>query len=250
MNEKYHRTQYLIGTAAGATCLGLSLLMYQTEGALVAHGWIRERTTGAFLLLFMAVLWLFVGSVHHSKMLFARLSREAPGQRTEPVRVGRVVTLTVLLTLVVASAVELQGLWMEGGWGLPEIVVLGSGQPTLFGLPIALGVGAIGLISIGPLSVGVISVGGFGVVAFQGIGIVSLGGVGLGVIALGGAVCGVVAIGGAALGYVAIGGGAIGVYVLAGGGKGRYVLTSQRKDPEAVAFFCKYVPRLRRVFTA
>jgi hypothetical protein len=250
MNEKDHRTQYLIGTAAGSTCLGLSLLVYQAEGAMVAQGWIRERTTGAFLLLFMAVLWLFLGSIHHSKMLFARLSSEAPEQRSEPVRTGRVVTLTVLLTLVVASALELQSLWMEGGWLFADITVSGSEQPTLFGPPIALGVGAVGPISVGPLGFGVISVGGFGVIAFQGIGIVSIGGVGLGVIAVGGAACGVIAIGGAALGYVAIGGGAIGVYVLAGGGKGRYVFTRQRQDPEAVAFFCKWVPRLSTAFRA
>src|SRR5262249_18530016 len=155
MNENYHRTQYLIGTAAGATCLGLSLLMYQTEGALVAHGWIRERTTGAFLLLFMAVLWLFVGSIHHSKMLFARLSREAPEQRTEPVRTGRVVTWTVLLTLAVACAIELSSLLLEGELGIPDITVSGTEPPSLFGLPIAVGVGAVGFVSIGPLGVGV-----------------------------------------------------------------------------------------------
>jgi MFS family permease len=250
MNAKYHRIQYLIGMAAGATCLALSLLAYQTEGAFLRHGWIHEGTTGAFLLLFMAVLMLFLGSIHHSKMLFARLSPGAPEQQIEPVRAGRVVTWTVLLTLVVASVSELHSLCLEGGWGLPDIMPSGSEPPTLFGLPIAVGVGAVGLISIGPLGVGVISVGGFGVIAFQGIGIVSFGGVGLGVIAMGGAVCGVIAIGGAALGYVAIGGGAIGVYVLAGGGKGRYVLTRQRQDPEAVAFFSKWFPRMRTAFTA
>jgi hypothetical protein len=250
MNEKYHRTQYLISTAVGFTCLGLWLLMSQMEGAFAAHGWIRERTTGPVFLLYTTVLMLFLGSRAYSNMLFARLSPDAPRQPTEPVRAGRVVTWTVLLTLAVASALEFQSLSVEGDWRLPDLMPADSGQPTLFGLPIAVGVGAVGLISIGPLGVGVISVGGFGVIAFQGVGIVSLGGVGLGVIALGGAACGVVAIGGAALGCVAIGGGAFGVYVLAASGKGRYVLTRQRQDPRAVAFFCTWVPRLRREFTA
>ena len=260
MNEKYHRTQYLIGTSAGCTCLLLSLLVYGTEGALVVDGWIRDRTMNALLCLVMAVLWLFLGSRYYSNMLFARLSPDAPEQRRDPVPASRVVTLTVLLTLVMASAFELQSLWMEGRWGLPDIMPAGREQPTLFGLPIAVGVGAVGLISVGPLSVGLISVGGFGVIAFQGIGIISFGGASLGVIAIGGAVCGViaiggaalgyVAIGGAALGYVAIGGGAFGVYVLAGGGKGRYVFTRQRQDPEAVAFFCRWAPRLRTAFKA
>jgi hypothetical protein len=114
MNEKYYRTQYLIGAAAGSTCLGLSLLVYQTEGALVAHGWIRERTMSAFFLLFMAVLWLFVGSIHHAKMLFARLSPDGREQPTEqPVRAGRVVTLTVLGTLALASIYEFCSVIMD-----------------------------------------------------------------------------------------------------------------------------------------
>src|SRR5262245_9733068 len=205
MNENNHRTQYLISVAAGSICLGLSLLVYQMEGAFAAHGWIRERTTGAFLLLFTAVLMLFLGSHAYSNMLFARLSPSAPQQRTEPVRTGRVVTWTVLLTLAVACAIELSSLLLEGELGIPDITVSGTEPPSLFGLPIAVGVGAVGFISIGPLGVGVISVGGFGVIAFQGIGIVSVGGVGLGVIAIGGAVSGVIAIGGAALGSVAIG---------------------------------------------
>jgi hypothetical protein len=250
MNEKDQRTQYLICTAAGFTCLVLWLLAYQTVGALAAHGWVRERTTDPTFLLYMAVVMLFLGARAYSNMLFARLSPGTAQQPTEPVRAGRVITLTVLLTLAVASAFELQSLSMEAGWDLPDIMPSVSEPPTLFGLPIAVGVGAVGLISIGPLGVGVISFGGFGFIAFQGVGIVSLGGVGLGVIAMGGAACGVIAIGGAALGYIAIGGGAFGVYVLAGGGKGRYVFTRQRQDPEAVAFFGKWLPRLRTTFTA
>jgi hypothetical protein len=249
MNANHHRIQFLIGTAAGATCLALSLLAYQMEGALLRQGWITGRPLGAFLLLFMAVLWLFLGSIHHAKMLFARPSPGAAEQQIEPVPAGRVVTWTVLVTLVVASVCEVHSLCLEEDW-VPDMMFPGGEPPTLFGLPIAVGVGAVGLISIGPFGVGVISVGGFGVIAFQGIGIISFGGVGLGVIGLGGAACGVIAIGGAALGYVAIGGAAVGVYVLAGGGKGRYVLTRQRQDPEAVAFFSRWFPRMRTAFTA
>jgi hypothetical protein len=250
MNEKHHRTQYLICTSAGFTCLGLSLLTYQAEGTFVAHGWIHERTTGAFVLLFMAVLMLFLGSRAYSTMLFARLSPGATQQPAEPVRAGGVIALTMLVTLAVFSVVELQSLGMEDGWDFPDIIQLESRNLTLFGLPIALGVGAVGVVSIGPFGVGVISFGGFGVIAVQGIGIVSVGGAGLGVIALGGAACGVIAIGGAAVGYVAIGGGAVGVYVLGASGAGRYVLSKRRQDAEAVALFSKWVPGVRKAYTA
>jgi hypothetical protein len=251
MNEKYHRTQYLIGVTAGAACLALWMIVYQMEGAFIKASWIHERTTGWFVLLFMAVLSLFLASIHHAKMLFAGQSPEAPRQPTAPAaRTKFVVTWTLIVTGVVASVVEFQCLSMEGNWDLPDIMESTTGQATLFGLPIEVGVGAVGFVSVGPLGVGVISVGGFGVLAFQGIGIVSVGGVGLGVIGLGGAASGGIAIGGAALGFVAIGGGAMGVYVLGASGKGRYVLSKQRHDPEAVALFGKWVPGVRRVLKA
>ena len=40
------------------------------------------------------------------------------------------------------------------------------------------------------------------------------------------------------------------MYVLAGGGKGRYVFDRNRQDPEAVAFFCQYIPWLRTALAA
>jgi hypothetical protein len=123
-------------------------------------------------------------------------------------------------------------------------------MPTLFGLSIEMGIAPIGVIAFGPLALGLITFGGAGVFSLGGIGVVSFGGGALGVVAIGGGACGVIAIGGGAVGYIAIGGGALGVYVLAGGGKGRYVFDRRRQDPEAVAFFCRYVPRLRTVFTA
>src|SRR5262245_26372977 len=182
MNEKYQRTQYLICTAAGFTCLVLWLLAYQTVGALAARGWIRERTTDPSILLYVAIVMLFLGSRAYSKMLFARLAPDTAQQPTEPVRAGRVVILTALLTTAVALIFELQGLSMDGGFDLADIMPSGGEPATLLGLPIAVGVGAVGLISIGPLGFGVISVGGFGIIAIQGVGIVSVGGVGLGVI--------------------------------------------------------------------
>jgi hypothetical protein len=127
----------------------------------------------------------------------------------------------------------------------------GQPQPLVLGLPlVALGVAQVGLLGFGPQAFGVISFGGLGVLSFGGIGLVSFGGAALGVVALGGAACGLIAVGGAACGYVAVGGGAVGVYVLAGGGKGRHVFDRRRQDPEAIEFFCKYVPRLRTAFTA
>jgi hypothetical protein len=246
MNEKYHRTQFLICLTAGATCIALWMVVYQTEGEFMKAGWIHERTAVWFFLLVMAVLSLFGASIHHAKMLFARQSPGVPGQQSSPpVRTRFVVTWTLVVTVVVAAVLESQSLSMEGNWGLADIMESGTGQATLLGLPIAVGVGAVGFISVGPLGVGVISFGGFGVLSFQGVGIVSIGGVGVGVIALGGAACGVIAIGGAALGYVAIGGGALGVYVLGASGKGRYVLTKRRHDPKAVALFGKWVPGVR-----
>jgi hypothetical protein len=127
----------------------------------------------------------------------------------------------------------------------------GQPQPLVLGLPlVVIGVGEVGFIAFGPQSFGVISIFGAGLISLGGVGIVSFGGVAVGAVAIGGAACGLIAVGGAALGYVAVGGGACGIYVMAGGGKGRHVLDSRRQDPEAIRFFCKYVPRLRAAFTA
>ncbi len=156
------------------------------------------------------------------------------------------------LTNVVAANMLLLVLPLCAFFWLFDIALFSGNQeaPTLFGLPVATGIAPIGVVAAGPLAIGVITFGGFGIVAFNGIGVISFGGGGVGIIAIGGAACGVIAIGGAALGYVAIGGGALGVYVLARGGKGRHVFDRRRQDPEAVAFFRKYVPRLRTAFTA
>lgn len=132
-------------------------------------------------------------------------------------------------------------------------------EATLFGLPllhagdsfstgiIAHGGMAIGLISVGGLSFGILSFGvGAGVIQVGfGPGLIAVGPCAFGVIAIGGASCGLIAIGGAATGYVAVGGAAYGKYVLAGGGRGTYVFDRRQQDPMAVAFFCRYIPRLK-----
>jgi hypothetical protein len=124
-------------------------------------------------------------------------------------------------------------------------------SPPVLGLPLmAFAFGEIGWLSVGPQAFGLVSIFGVGLISFGGVGIVSFGGVALGAVALGGGACGLIAVGGGALGVVAVGGGALGVYVLAGSGRGRHVFDRRRQDPEAVEFFCKYVPRLRTVFTA
>jgi hypothetical protein len=171
--------------------------------------------------------------------------------RLDQQKFGSIVVTNVWLLIApfFIAAFVLQHILMSG----PDMLMSGAAQAqtTVFGLPlVAIGVAPVGVICFGPLAVGVISVGGIGVISFGGIGIVSFGGVALGGIALGGGACGLIAVGGAALGYVAVGGGARGVYVLAGAGKGRYVFDRRRQDPKAVEFFCKYVPRLRKAFTA
>lgn len=121
-----------------------------------------------------------------------------------------------------------------------------GGQPSVLGLPvgiISLGGGALGFVSFGGLAIGAIACGG------GAIGIIAVGGGALGVIAFGGGAVGVIAFGGGACGYIAIGGGAYGTYVLAGDGKGKYVFDRRRQDDEAVRFFCRIFPRLRRAFT-
>ncbi len=103
------------------------------------------------------------------------------------------------------------------------------------------------------MGIGIIAAGGagFGVVAFGGLaaGIFAFGGGAIGIVAVGGGAIGVIAFGGGAAGVVALGGGAVGRYVLADDGIGKYVFTRKRQDPEAVAFFVRYLPRLRSAIT-
>ncbi|HYO11027.1 MAG TPA: hypothetical protein VER17_18830 [Tepidisphaeraceae bacterium] len=104
------------------------------------------------------------------------------------------------------------------------------------------GVG-VGIIGIGGVGIGLIGIGGLG------LGAVAIGGGAVGLIALGGGSLGLIAVGGGATGLVAVGGGAAGRYALGQRGGGRYVLALNRQDEEAIAFFCRYAPELRRAVT-
>ena len=99
MSEKNDRRTFLIGRAAGYTCLALSLLAYSVEGGLAARGWIPERTVNAFAFLLTAILSLFPASLAYSRMLLVRRSEYTTERQAEPMKAGRLVTWTVLLTL-------------------------------------------------------------------------------------------------------------------------------------------------------
>jgi ribosomal protein L37E len=118
-------------------------------------------------------------------------------------------------------------------FGLPLVhVVWGYGINPLTGrLRVAKGIIAVGNVAIGVVAVGGVALGG-----------VAVGGVALGLAALGGCAIGVLlALGGMAIGLVAIGGGAVGYYALGGGAWGAHALGGNVQDPEAVAFFKRYL---------
>jgi hypothetical protein len=108
---------------------------------------------------------------------------------------------------------------------------------------------ARGVIAIGDVATGVLAIGGFarGAIAIGGaaVGLLSIGGCAIGLLAaLGGFAAGGVAGGGMAIGGVAAGGSAIGYYATGGDARGEFVVCPARRDPEAVEFFHKYLPRL------
>ena len=121
--------------------------------------------------------------------------------------------------------------------------VLGGLNWDVLGIPlISSNVIGLGIISIGGLAVGFLALGGGACV------VIAVGGGAIGLVAIGGGAIGVIAMGGGAAGLIAVGGGAAGYYVLAGSGRGKHVLSYTRQDPQAVQFFCKYLPRLREAF--
>jgi hypothetical protein len=150
--------------------------------------------------------------------------------------------LMLWLPFLVVMAVPAGVQYFAPGWtGMrigPVPVVDISGNAS--GMP---GIG-LGIIAFGGLSIGAIACGG------GAVGLVAVGGGALGLVALGGGAVGVIAVGGGAVGYIAMGGGGVGRYVLGGGGRGRAVFSYVRQDPEAVEFFCRYLPRLRRAFAS
>jgi hypothetical protein len=121
-------------------------------------------------------------------------------------------------------------------------------------------IGPIPVIDIGGMTsgmygqgFGIISCGGvaFGGIAMGGaaVGLVAIGGAAVGVVAIGGGAVGLVAIGGGACGYIAVGGNAVGYYAMGQKAGGKYALGLNRQDQEAVDFFVRYVPGLRRAVT-
>jgi hypothetical protein len=115
--------------------------------------------------------------------------------------------------------------------GLPLVHIATGIDPATGRKRIAKGVIAIGDIAVGWLAIGGLAVGG-----------IALGGCALGLIALGGAAIGVLlALGGLAIGCVAIGGAAIGYYALGGGAFAVHPLGANAQDPEATAFFKRWL---------
>jgi hypothetical protein len=108
---------------------------------------------------------------------------------------------------------------------------------------IAFGGGAVGGIAAGGGALGVIAVGGMAV------GLIAFGGGAVGVLAVGGGSFGLIAIGGGSVGYIALGGTACGWYALGQKAYGRHALGLNRQDLEAVAFFSRWVPGLRKAVT-
>jgi hypothetical protein len=112
---------------------------------------------------------------------------------------------------------------------------------------------ARGIFAFGDMATGFLAIGGLarGIVAFGGlaVGLVSLGGLAIGVLAaLGGGALGGIAFGGGAVGYVAVGGVAAGYYALGGVAVGAHAVSPLHQDPEAVAFFHRFLPWVRQTF--
>jgi hypothetical protein len=102
---------------------------------------------------------------------------------------------------------------------------------------------ARGIFAFGDMATGFLAIGGLAV------GLVSLGGLAIGVLAaLGGGALGGIAFGGGAVGYVAVGGVAAGYYALGGVAVGAHAVSPLHQDPEAVAFFHRFLPWVRQTF--
>jgi len=115
---------------------------------------------------------------------------------------------------------------------LPLVHIATGMDPTTGRKRIARGVIAIGDIAVGGLAIGGVS-----------IGVLSFGGASIGLVALGGGALGAaLAIGGAAIGTVAVGGGAVGWYAVGGAAFGAHTVSALGADPEAVAFFQRWLP--------
>jgi hypothetical protein len=133
-------------------------------------------------------------------------------------------------------------------WGWPLVHVTSGIDPTTRRKRVAKGIIAIGDVAIGGVAIGGMAVGG---VAIGGgaLGLIALGGGAIGVLlALGGVAVGGLAYGGLAIGAVAAGGGAIGYYACGGGAWGVHPLCPGNEDPEALAFFRRWLPWMAEPF--
>jgi len=102
---------------------------------------------------------------------------------------------------------------------------------------------ATGFLAIGGLARGCVAIGGLAV------GLLSFGGLAIGLLAaLGGGALGGVAFGGGAIGYVAVGGAAAGYYALGGAAVGVHTISALHQDPEAIAFFHRFLPWVTQTF--
>ncbi len=141
--------------------------------------------------------------------------------------------LMLLIPMIVALSRPTIPRWYLGN--LPVIDLAGHASGfTGFG---------VGLISLGGLSVGAIAIGG------GAIGILAVGGGAIGFVAIGGGAVGLIAVGGSAFGLIAVGGGVAGYYALGQQAWGKHVLCLKRQDPQAIEFFTKYMPSLKRALT-
>ncbi len=126
----------------------------------------------------------------------------------------------------------------------PSLTTLSIGEIPLFSFADGKVQGmGMGIISLGGVACGAIAIGGFS------IGLIAFGGCAVGLVAVGGGAVGVIAVGGGAFGFVAVGGGATGYYAMGRTAHGKYRIGLNHQDQEAIDFFVRYVPGLRRAFT-
>jgi len=141
--------------------------------------------------------------------------------------------LMPLLPMFLAISRSVVPRWYLGGVPVLDVMGHASGYKGL----------GLGLVAYGGVGVGVVACGG------GAIGVIACGGGAVGLVAVGGGALGVVAIGAGALGVVALGAGAAGYYALGQQAVGKYILCMRRQDPEAIEFFTRFIPALRRALT-
>jgi predicted Ser/Thr protein kinase len=126
-------------------------------------------------------------------------------------------------------------------FGIPLLHIASGIDPKTGKRRIAKGIIAFGDVAIGGFACGGVAMGG---ITFGGLclGMISFGGLAVGlVLAIAGMAIGSIAFGGLAIGAVTIGGVSVGWYSFGGFAIGRHVLAGGHRDPEAMAFFGRWV---------